>query len=304
MNSTINNTTVIIYQSELEYLSRYTLDYPNIETGGHLFGFWNEDGVPVITFVVGPGANAVHQYTCCQPDIEYFEKINDVLVNYHGLKHIGEWHSHHNLGLTHPSAPDADNVLRHLRTSGVSRFLLCISTCNDNEATTTPYLFLNSETDYKTAKWSVVNKTNSIRTMIERKEGILMPKTITAKYNITSVDFEGDLQLPEIIHRIETYWFSDRNNHPILKKIIDEIKEIGADSCRVFLDDNSHVFLEISEGQQKTKVFFPEEFPKSPPIVEIPQSADERLCEWTYNGDIYDSFITYYKSKKGYYGKH
>lgn len=32
--------TVLVYQSELDYLSRCILDYPHIETGGQLFGYW------------------------------------------------------------------------------------------------------------------------------------------------------------------------------------------------------------------------------------------------------------------------
>lgn len=66
MNATKNHI-VIIYQSELEYLSRYTLDYPNIETGGHLFGFWKDDGTPVVTFVLGPGDKSEHSFFCFSP---------------------------------------------------------------------------------------------------------------------------------------------------------------------------------------------------------------------------------------------
>ena len=39
---------VLVYQSELDYLSRCILDYPHIETGGQLFGYWNSAGVPVV----------------------------------------------------------------------------------------------------------------------------------------------------------------------------------------------------------------------------------------------------------------
>lgn len=33
--------TAIVYQSELDYISRCILDYPQIETGGQLFGFYS-----------------------------------------------------------------------------------------------------------------------------------------------------------------------------------------------------------------------------------------------------------------------
>ena len=34
----------IIYRSEIDYISRCILDYPNIETGGQLFGYWTALG--------------------------------------------------------------------------------------------------------------------------------------------------------------------------------------------------------------------------------------------------------------------
>lgn len=34
----VSNNDVIIYQSELDYISRCILDFKNIETGGQLFG--------------------------------------------------------------------------------------------------------------------------------------------------------------------------------------------------------------------------------------------------------------------------
>lgn len=37
---------VVVFQSELDYLSRFILDYPDIETGGQLFGYWTSMGEP------------------------------------------------------------------------------------------------------------------------------------------------------------------------------------------------------------------------------------------------------------------
>ena len=67
--------SAIIYQSELEEISRYILDYPNIETGGELFGFWTAYGVPVVLFAIGPGPNSIHQYTSFNQDVPYFHRI-------------------------------------------------------------------------------------------------------------------------------------------------------------------------------------------------------------------------------------
>ena len=54
--------TVLVYQSELDYLSRCILDYPHIETGGQLFGYWTSAGVPVVLYAIGPGDKANHHF--------------------------------------------------------------------------------------------------------------------------------------------------------------------------------------------------------------------------------------------------
>ena len=48
----------LIYQGELDYLSRCILDRPSIETGGELFGYWTASGVPVVLYAIGPGPRA------------------------------------------------------------------------------------------------------------------------------------------------------------------------------------------------------------------------------------------------------
>jgi len=295
MNSTINNTTVIIYQSELEYLSRYTLDYPNIETGGQLFGFWKEDGTPVVTFVIGPGEKANHEHSFFQQDIEYLEKIGSVLTTYHGLKHIGEWHSHHKLGLDHPSGHDAANIQNKVDEYGFSQFLLCIGTVANITSSITPYIFVNSGNNYTKAQWSVIYGMSPSREKIGRSENVLLPKTEIAHYSVDKIDYSGVLSIPDTIRKVESYWFSNKSNHSVLKKVVDEINQLGVEACRVFMDDDKHVFLEISKNQNKIKILFPDGFPQEPPIVEFMQCGSDKKCDWKYDGDIYNSFITYYK---------
>ena len=98
---------VLIYKSELEYISRCILDYTNIETGGQLFGYWTSDGVPVVLYVIGPGPHANHQGAFFNQDVNYLEMIGGILTRDFGLQHMGEWHSHHQLGLARPSGHDS-----------------------------------------------------------------------------------------------------------------------------------------------------------------------------------------------------
>ena len=47
-NSIDNNGKIIIYKSELDYLSKCILESPQMETGGNLFGLWTPFGIPFI----------------------------------------------------------------------------------------------------------------------------------------------------------------------------------------------------------------------------------------------------------------
>lgn len=94
-------SVAMIYRSELDYISRCILDSKTIETGGQLFGFWTSTGIPVVLYAIGPGPHANHQCTFFNQDVDYLVKVGKMLLQRYGLQHIGEWHSHHQLGLAH-----------------------------------------------------------------------------------------------------------------------------------------------------------------------------------------------------------
>jgi len=45
-----SSTCVMVYQSELDCMSRHILDRKHIETGGQLFGFYTDKGTPVVCY--------------------------------------------------------------------------------------------------------------------------------------------------------------------------------------------------------------------------------------------------------------
>ncbi len=47
----LNAPCALVYQSEMDFVSRCILDCPNIETGGELFGFWTATGIPVVLLI-------------------------------------------------------------------------------------------------------------------------------------------------------------------------------------------------------------------------------------------------------------
>ena len=154
---------VVIYQSELDYLSRCILDYPNIETGGQLFGYWTSTGVPVVLYVLGPGENANHRYAFFNQDLECLETVGGWLTRDFGLQHIGEWHSHHQLGLAHPSSHDERTIRKGMLQNDLPRLLLCIGNCTDTTATINAFNFIDNSPMYQEAQWETTrNGVNGI----------------------------------------------------------------------------------------------------------------------------------------------
>jgi len=72
--------------------------YPN-EAGGALMGYWNDKGTEVlVTQVVGPGPEAVHERTSFVPDYSFQEREIERIYIESGRTHtyLGDWHSHPN----------------------------------------------------------------------------------------------------------------------------------------------------------------------------------------------------------------
>jgi hypothetical protein len=160
---------VIVYQSELDYISRCILDRKNIETGGQLFGFFTAKDTPVVCYAIGPGAHANHQITFFNQDVEYLETIGNVLVKEFGLQHIGEWHSHHQLGLSHPSGHDFHTVHSTIEEQHLGGFLLCIGTCNKQSATVNAFLFKEGQNECREAKWIVKGVESPYRKVVDER---------------------------------------------------------------------------------------------------------------------------------------
>ena len=157
-----------IFRSEMEYVIRCIAEYPDIETGGELFGFWKDDRTPVVAYAIGPGPCSNHQVAFFSQDMDYLTAIGGVLTGKYGLEHIGEWHSHHRLGLPHPSGHDAATMAHGIRAAGRNSLLLCIGTCNDRAASLGGFVFSrNNGESYHHVGWRVIGVDSPFRTAVD-----------------------------------------------------------------------------------------------------------------------------------------
>lgn len=171
-----------IYQSEMEFIFRCILDYPSIETGGELFGFWSVSGTPVVLYAIGPGPHANHQPTFFNQDLDYLHSLGGLLVRRYGLHHIGEWHSHHQLGLAQPSGHDARTMIENIRNHHLHRFLCCIGNCREEAVTLNPFNFTESA-QYTRADWVIKPMESPFRQVIDSQLGgqVIQPR---AQYSL------------------------------------------------------------------------------------------------------------------------
>ena len=134
---------VIIHKGELAQVEQWVGQHKQIETGGDLFGLWSTDNTAVVKLVLGPGKDCRRSPVSFFQDTQYLAECGQVLTNKYGLCHIGEWHSHHSLGLAHPSRGDQETVWSNMPNYGFKRFIIFIANVDrerSSMSSTTPYV--------------------------------------------------------------------------------------------------------------------------------------------------------------------
>ena len=286
-------STVLVYQSELDYISRCIMDCPNIETGGQLFGFWTVTGIPVVLFAIGPGPKANHSHAFFNQDVDYLLKVGNHLISKYGLQHIGEWHSHHKLGLARPSSHDASTMVNCIRKQNLGRFLLCIGNCSDYSSTLNAFNFSQKAGyDYKHADWEVKNGTSPFRTAIAQDKlfcGLLIdPCTKNAAWGSEAPSCSPSYE--------NGYWLMDKTNNFVLKRIIDRLASESINgNCSVQIDQYKIVHLSFLTEDGKLRIVFPIGFPNKPPeIMHDGKELESVNARWISTGDIYSDFFNYF----------
>ena len=131
-----------IFESELDHLGAWTAASPSLETGGAIFGYWTHSGAPVVVLTTGPGAGARHETTAFYQEASFLESSQQKVWAAYALQHIGEWHSHHRLGLAEPSEGDERTVWRGMASRGWSRFVLGIANLGERATDVTVGFYL------------------------------------------------------------------------------------------------------------------------------------------------------------------
>lgn len=289
------NGSAIIFQSELDYLSDCILEYPDIETGGQLFGYWTSDGVPVVVYAIGPGPGANHQKTFFNQDVDYLVRVGGQLRSRYGLHHIGEWHSHHRLGLARPSGHDAHTMNSTIREKGLGRFLLCIGNISGARMDVSVGAFLCDGIECRPTGWTAIAADSPVRVIADRELGqfLVHPRRTPAAGN--AVRSSRPAYAPG-------YWLTEKGSGAVLNDIINYLKgrNRGVD-VRVQLNAAGEVQLTLEHGRYAETILFPLGFPVKAPVIERfrdgRREAQTTSARWESAGDdILHSVILYYEN--------
>ena len=99
--------SLLIWESELRAIAAEASAW-SIETGGDLFGRWNE--APTILLATKAGPSAERNNAHFRLDVDYLRQLSGVLADDWALRYFGDWHSHHRLGLSSPSGGDQKRI--------------------------------------------------------------------------------------------------------------------------------------------------------------------------------------------------
>lgn len=296
------DSVVYIYRSEFDILSRYILDCPNIETGGELMGFFTEHGDFVVCLAIGPGTNANHQTTFFQQDVTYLKKCYSALNKKYGLRYIGEWHSHHKLGLAKPSGHDATTVVNGMRILAVDRFLLCIGNVDKKDRSTlNAYSFHQKEDyNYRQVKWKIIDTESPYRSLMETNNSnlLIMPHTEKPCHGDNLMAEEHPSLNATTPKYKKDYWLDNKDNNLVLKKMIDFLSgDENERSVKPMLDERGLVHLFVQGAEKNEEIVFGENFPNEAPLILFSDGRQfEDSTEWEIGETVLNNFIHYYKA--------
>ena len=261
-----NIPKITIHKSELDFMSRCVLDYPNVETGGDFFGFWTKEGNPVVQFVIGPGKNTSRNSTSFYQDIEYLKECGKFLNGKYGLEHIGGWHSHHKLSLNHPSGGDINTMNNVLQSGRIEKFLISICNITSNsKVTINGFLFSNNNTNHYTeCEWNVKEIISPIREAIQNSNINLFTEPVTKKASESQSKKETKevAEKPEL--PVNSYWKTDAGKKMVKEMYISLNDRKDITNFEMVQKKDERIAFRFNYKGIVNEIVLPHEYPNKP----------------------------------------
>jgi len=273
---------LLIHQAELNNLAGWVLEHPHDETGGDLFGFWTHSGSPTVQLVLGPGEKARHEAAAFYQDRNYLERAGRYVQQYHGLQHIGDWHSHHRLGLRTPSNGDVNTARRVFEYTEFPRFMLLIATIERDDTERSgwrqviaqisgewvvrvgAYLFERDVPHYRTGCWVVLPHASPLGESVRSARVAGRPGSPSSSWRVARTTLESSTETPRAP---AAGWYTSAWGNAFLRTLDQKCRGRFED-CRMSLDPRvSELTYSFRAGDTAVTVGFPADYPAGPAVI-------------------------------------
>lgn len=278
----------LIYQGELEIIARFVRDYPDIETGGDLFGFWTHTGSPVVEYVLGPGSQADHEGAEFHQEATFLRSCGAMLRDLHGLQHVGTWHSHHRLGLTGPSTGDSTTMQKAVDNNQFRGWMLTICNFRDQKdlVELRSYMYRpGREGGHTQLTWLVLPGTSPVRTAMKSVAGFPSIEPVTGEVDleaIPSTTFTA-MSTPQAATVNPSFppssFLATAEGRAELFRLYQELSQSEQD-VEILQREDGRVGLAFHREGYAFEIVFPHSYPVVKPVVEyrpvdIPEGQEE-----------------------------
>lgn len=271
---------VLIHQSELDNLAGWVLEYPERETGGDLFGFWTHSGSPTVQLVLGPGTRARHESAAFFQDVDHLQRTGKHVQDHYGLQHIGDWHSHHQMGLAVPSSGDVSTARRVFDYTEFPRFMLFIANIRPGRGDDSglrrwgrsrsshwlvevgAFLFERGETHYRQGQWVVLPDANPVAESVRQASVADRPRQPTTAWSVPRTTLDSPVSESRAP---AAGWYTQAWGTDFLRSLDGRCRDTFAD-CRITLTpETGELVYTLLAGQRGVRVSFPADFPVGAP---------------------------------------
>jgi len=288
---TLLGDKALIYRGELEIMARFVRDYPDIETGGDLFGFWTHTGSPVVEYVLGPGHQADHEGAEFHQEAAFLRSSGAMLRDLHGLQHVGTWHSHHRLGLTEPSTGDSTTMQKAVDNNQFRGWMLTICNFRDHNdlVELRSYMYRPGDRGRHTQlTWVVLPGASPVRTAMKSVADFQTVEPVTPDCNleaIPSTTFTA-MSAPQTVTANPSFpptsFLATAEGRAELFRLYQELSQTEQDVDIVQRGDG-RVGLVFQRAGYAFEIVFPHSYPVVKPVVEyrpvdVPDGQEE---SWT-----------------------
>jgi len=259
-------TPVLIFQSELAAIEAETLKWPDRETGGELFGYFTHAGWPVVHRVVNANATARRGSVTFHPNVDQINQEGRNLIDRYGMQHLGQWHSHHHMSLTHPSGTDRTTVAEAIRTYGLGSFVQVIANIRErqgsNGALAHAYFYRDRQPDqYESMSWLVLPGASPLGLVPDQRQ--LSPTIKLEPRVVTWEELRGQASQP-VLEGADV----PITNQDFLKRLGEEFQLLSAAGVVARgRPAGRHLRIDATHEGRRFVVLLAPDFPHSPPAL-------------------------------------